>query len=429
MKILIPIYILIALGMGILQPAVRSQVAHEPTPAEPQSIPGTLVTLRHDPTYNPWRVLPPDDIVNGRLMPRQAEVVRFSINFNPAGACPVTHPANSDWKRQAWPSKARESMELAGLIWSALLNGGHTIVIDACWYSSLGDNVLGQAGPTISYQNFQDAPQKDTFYPVALANQLADKDLNGTQAEIGASFSADFEWYFEPDGKVPFDKVDFLTVALHEIGHGVGFSGSANWDDGEGSKECDGTKKSGCISDPPYIYDRFVQSSDIDIVGGFENPSIGLGNALIGDVLFFNGPIASSANGDERPRLFAPDPWNGGSSFSHLDEATFNNTQNSLMTPVQANGEALHHPGPVGLGVLADLGWRVNNWSQVWVNKNHTGQEWGTSTNPFNTVKEGAAAVNTGGNVWIVEGSYNERITISRQMVLRTTGGQVTIGR
>ena len=71
--------------------------------------------------------------------------------------------------------------------------------------------------------------------------------------------------------------------------------------------------------------------------------------------LNFNGAAAVSANGGNRARAsFAPNPWQPGSSYSHLDEATFNNTVNALMTPALACGESLHYPGPVGLGVLAD---------------------------------------------------------------------------
>ncbi|MGD2147926.1 MAG: hypothetical protein PVH41_14620, partial [Anaerolineae bacterium] len=59
-------------------------------------------------------------------------------------------------------------------------------------------------------------------------------------------------------------------------------------------------------------------------------------------------------------KLYAPNPWNG-SSYSHVDEETFNNTPNSLMTPIQSKGESELHPGPVTLGMFQDMGWGAVN--------------------------------------------------------------------
>ena len=38
---------------------------------------------------------------------------------------------------------------------------------------------------------------------------------------------------------------------------------------------------------------------------------------------------------------------------------TFNNSQNALMTPQVANGEVIHLPGSVTLGIFNDMGWSV----------------------------------------------------------------------
>ena len=37
----------------------------------------------------------------------------------------------------------------------------------------------------------------------------------------------------------------------------------------------------------------------------------------------FTGPQATAANGGIAPRLYAPNPWEPGSSYSHLDDDTF----------------------------------------------------------------------------------------------------------
>ncbi len=100
------------------------------------------------------------------------------------------------------------------------------------------------------------------------------------------------------------------------------------------------------------------------------------------------------------------------------------------MTPSFAPGEALHHPGPVGLGIMSDIGWSVNSNLIVFVDRVNLGFEDGSWFNPYNTVQEGVAAVNPSGIVWINAGNYNERVVISRPMTLMVTGntGVVRIG-
>ena len=404
---------------------------------EPQSIPGNQVALRADPVPNSWKVAPPPGVPQQENAPARADALPIAVVYNLPASCPAAHPFNPTWLLQTWPNNAMASMNMAALIWSTLLNGQQPVVVHACWYSSLGPNTLGQAGPNGNgWQNFPNAPQSNTLYPVALANQIANSDLNGGAPEINASFNAGFSWYFGLDGNIPVDLAgnptafDFLSVALHEIGHGLGFDGSANWDDGASGNECNGTATWGCVGNPPLAYDRNIQSGGVNIVGGFTSPSAALGSALIGNNLFFNGNDAVSANGNNPPRLFAPNPWQGGSSYLHLDEATFGNTVNALMTPSLAPGEALHHPGPVGLGVMADIGWSINGNLFVFVNGANAGFEDGSSFDPYNTVQEGVAAVHATGVVWISPGSYNERLTIHRPMTLQVTGnsGVVRIG-
>lgn len=428
---------------------------------EPQSMPGTDVMLVDDPRPNPRYIPPPAGVLDGT--PRRADALPINVVFNPtydpanppsnAGdlCAPVFEgdpdPNNPTMLLQPWPPDAVTAMNTAALIWSTLLNGRQRVDVNACWYSTLdppspnGPSTLGSARPVAWDKNFNNAPVDDTWYPVALANQLANSDMDPGRPEIKAQFSAAFDWYFGIDGLVPVDpadpsdpdslRSDFLSVALHEIGHGLGFSGSAKVDDGTDPVECDGKNGHGCISNPPTAYDRFAffgSTSILDFIDLIDNDPQTLGTALTVNQWFFNGPNANAANGNAPARLFAPSSWQPGSSYVHLDEATFNPTTSALMTPRLNRREVLHHPGPVGLGVLADIGWSVNSRNFVYVDGSHTGDETGAKLEPFNTVREGVAAVERGGNVYITAGSYDEAMTISRPMWLRTTGGTVTIG-
>lgn len=65
------------------------------------------------------------------------------------------------------------------------------------------------------------------------------------------------------------------------------------------------------------------------------------------------------ANHNNRPKLYAPNPFELPSSILHLDNDTYSGTPDQLMTPIIDIGSAQHYPGPIALGMLADMGWNV----------------------------------------------------------------------
>ncbi len=93
---------------------------------------------------------------------------------------------------------------------------------------------LGSASAVLIH-SFSGAPRPHVWYPMALANKLAGTDLNGSQEEIKARFNADVDkpeclsstnsdWYYGLDSNHG-DDVDLFVVVLHELAHGLGFSG------------------------------------------------------------------------------------------------------------------------------------------------------------------------------------------------------------
>ena len=254
-------------------------------------------------------------------------------------------------------TEAQTAFQHAVDIWEALLNTSRTITINATWSPATNPNNLGSAGASSNWRNFSGAPAPDTFWPQPLAETLCDCDL-GTDPDINANFNSDrSDWYFGTDGNTPAGEYDLVTVVLHEIGHGLGFSGGATVD---GS----GIGSVGLGEDLyPKYYDLFVKNVSIGVYGGYPNPSELMGDVLQGSGnLLWNGANAVAENGGVEPELYDPNPWNGGSSYSHFAESYYTaGNVNSLMTPFLSGAEAAHHPGPVTLGLLEDLGWSVNN--------------------------------------------------------------------
>jgi hypothetical protein len=215
------------------------------------------------------------------------------------------------------------------------------------------------------------------------------------------------------------------------MGHGLGFSGNMQWDNGNAGDgaECNGTMGIGCWGDFPYIYDRFTRTGAGQTLISLGNNTAALGSALITDTLSFNGANANAANGGNPPPLHAPAAWLPGSSYNHLREASFaSGSINALMTPSFNAQEAIHHPGVITLGIFRDMGWTMPNLFITYVDSDYVGPESGTFTQPFNTVIEGVGAVENGGTVWIYAGNYPGAVTALRPMTLRADQGTVVIG-
>ncbi len=255
----------------------------------------------------------------------------------------------------SWASNAQAAFQHAVDIWETQVTSSVPIVINAEW-KPLGQYILGQCGAANYARNFTGATRSNTWYAIALANKLAGSDLDPGNPDMNASFNSDMNWYYGTDGQTPAGQYDLVTTVTHEICHGLGFLGTMNVDAyGQGSW--------GSGTGAPMIYDHFAingyNQSLID-TSLFANPSVALANQLLSNNLFFNGANAVAAAGGNPPKLYAPSTWETGSSYSHLDENTYNGTPNALMTPVGGMAEANHDPGPIVRGILKDMGWTVD---------------------------------------------------------------------
>ncbi|MBN2775369.1 MAG: hypothetical protein JXR31_14025, partial [Prolixibacteraceae bacterium] len=250
-----------------------------------------------------------------------------------------------------FPESVKNAFEYAVNIWEQLIESDVPIYMTARW-QSMDPNTLASCGPTGYYQNLDNFYYRNRFYAIAVAEKIEGEEITDSSSpDISASFNKNIEWYYGTDGNCPDNKYDFVSTVLHELTHGLGFTGFFYAEDGIGE-----------YYDPPAIFDQFVANyqkqflTDTDL---FENNSAVLFSQLVSNALYFRSPAAVFEGNGSAPRLYAPTTWDDGSSIYHLNDFTYPaGNINSLMTHAAGYGEVIHNPGPLTLGIMADIGWK-----------------------------------------------------------------------
>ena len=244
-----------------------------------------------------------------------------------------------------FPEWTKVQMQAAVDVWAANFESKVPIHIEATWGRSSSYSVLGSARPGNYFANFAGAPDPSLWYPSALANALAGRDLDGDNPEMIITVNSLADWYRGGGVGPSKSEYDLQSVMLHEMAHGLGFLSTSNYDEffGYGS------------IDQPTPFDAYIQTGDGRRLSDLPSPSLELGEALTSK-LVWSGVNGIAANGGVKPLLHSPKKYEDGSSTSHLDENAFDNAgKNAVMSPNLAAGEVFHEPGPLLLAMMQDL--------------------------------------------------------------------------
>jgi hypothetical protein len=246
-------------------------------------------------------------------------------------------------------------------IWAAQLASPIPIVVDAEMTDlmcSSSHAVLGQAGPIHVYEDFPGALAAHTWYPKALADKLSGTDLEPGTDDIHAQFNSAIgttcafpkPWYYGLDASPPGSDIDFVSVVLHELGHGLGFLTAVSQN---------GAKLLG--DDDTFMLN--LEDHDLALLwppmsdAQRATSSIDTGDLhWVGPAVVANGGVLTAGRDpvSGHVQMFAPNPYQPGSSVSHFDTAC---SPNQLMEPVYTG--PLHSTG-LTRDVLDDIGWGPN---------------------------------------------------------------------
>lgn len=399
---------------------VFTPVSAAPPPSPEVQVGANLITVRVAPPNQLTHIGPPQ----GYAPPGTPGPDSINVNYLPAGSDPYGIGDTCI----AWPAGAQTAFNYAVSTWNSLLLANGPVVIDACWANNLPSGVLGHGGFLWSSRDFTGAPVAGTYYTGALVNTILGYDGYTAYPEIYIAYSSIFSWNYDPYTAPTGSQVDLPSVALHEIAHGLGFSGGARY----GATYCTNATW-GCWANAtyPYAYDRFIENGSGQAIfdtATFPSPSAALGTQFTSNNLYFDGTHANAGNNNARAKIYAPTTWSQGSSYAHLDYTTFGGTANRLMVYAISYGDSIHDPGHVTMGLLRDIGWPTT-LSAAYVSSTAA-----CSGNLpcYTSIAPALSAVNTGGTVTVYAGTYNESVNLSTNKTLTFSGastinGNVTI--
>ncbi len=188
--------------------------------------------------------------------------------------------------------QARIVFQFAADLWGAVLKSDVPITVSASFARlscTATAGVLGSAGPTFIFGFEDPAPTgalANTWYHSALFDSLAGEDAAPGQADIRARFNGALgstgclegsAWYFGLDGNQPAGSINFLNVVLHEMSHGLGFSGFGSLTTGQP------------LAGLPDIYSTFVFDNTRQKSWYAMTPAERVGSAVNDGNLVFTG--------------------------------------------------------------------------------------------------------------------------------------------
>ena len=255
------------------------------------------------------------------------------------------------------------AFEHAAAIWAGLLDSSQAIIVGATFDPQPCEATtasLAAAGTNTVHRDFTGATVVNTWYPAALANALAGADLAPGINDIDAIFNSAIDeaacafpkvWYYGLDGNPPAGTIDFVSVVLHELGHGLGFQTFVDLGTGTRLNNFDDIFMLWLENHSTgRLYPEMNDSARV-------SASVNTGNLhWVGpDVVAQSGGLTSGRHPSGHVEMYAPDPQDPGASVSHFSTAL---SPDELMEPSFTG--ATHEVG-LAAALMQDIGWSISS--------------------------------------------------------------------
>lgn len=233
------------------------------------------------------------------------------------------------------PQELIEALSFAQCLWSCIISLPANSVQLQVTKTTNAPGVLASAGPQV-------AQIGNKLVPCALAS-CSGVDIQMNVDPVSANY------YYGLDGHPGASQYDFVTIALHELGHGFGIIGFAT------------PSGSGYRAPVPTLFDFDTHIRYGNSYPWAQNPPASASNAI---AAITSGNIYFSGTTYQNAKLYAPSSYSSGSSMYHLDESAYPaGNADSLMTPMLRNGESIHSVGRLSCDMLKTIGYNIPNWA------------------------------------------------------------------
>lgn len=241
-----------------------------------------------------------------------------------------------------WSQEARAALESTATILGSYFIPSAPVTIT---YTVNGE--LSPLSGTLASATSDIVSSQPGFFPtVVQAKIITGVDANGDAPDGELTWNFGSPWAFGPT--VPGGQYDFQSLAMHELTHTLGFLSNVNQpgsNNGTGWTAFDGLLVT--ADGTPVIGDDYawISAYDTNLTGGNGG-------------LYLGGPNAVAAYGGLVP-VYTPNPWQGGSSISHLDDQSFYGRNEQLMNARHGTGQGLRALSALETAILADLGYTI----------------------------------------------------------------------
>lgn len=268
----------------------------------------------------------------------------------PAGTDRITFTFNYVNGSQWWSSAARAELAATAIYLSSYFVATHNVDVT---YNVTGQYSLG--GSTLAFAGSDLTSSDAGFYPTVVQNKiLTGVDSNGSAADGTITWNFGYPWGL--GNSVSSSQYDFESTAMHELLHTFGFISVVD--------------SAGKNTGSNYTtFDSFITTSTGTSVWNGTTFNTAYNTNLTGGNggLYFGGTNAVAAYGTGVP-LFTPNPWESGSSISHLDDKTFNGSAGhaeQLMNAASDTGMGVRTLSAAEIGIMKDLGYTMVSQSAV----------------------------------------------------------------